>query len=400
MKKMMKVLAGTAVLLLTASSAMAAALGPHQLAADTNPCKICHDTAAGVPALRGWNGAGTGPATGWGAKAISGLCYKCHQSSGGTLTGQPADNMLNNAYATSSHQYTTANVPQAPEGTGTTAPITGSGLPYTAAAVVQLECTSCHNVHVSTSRPFNQRASFQAMCDQCHPGRVNNAPLRAAANTFTGTLHAYSTHPTRQTIADTARANVIPAASIAANLRVAIPAFPTYALGGHIEGANQVDCQTCHAVHGPTLGTPGNNDLLAIDNTTGPGGSSLCEGCHFGGLSGEQVGAVAAYVQATLPAGEFSDHPIDASVGRSFYPNGVMIPANWQTLGTPNSDRGAQLFYGGTGATAATAGAPVCSSCHDTHGGIMNTPLLRGPQPTAGFAAMDYNKSDRSHVVL
>lgn len=377
MKKMNMVVAAAAVLLLTASSAMAAALGPHQ-GPGTNPCKVCHDTAAGTPALRGWAGAGSGPATGWGAKSISGLCYKCHDSVGGTFG--PGHNMLSNAYDNVSHGYTVTDMPQASEGSAQTGMST-SGLPYVTTA--ELECTSCHNVHVSTSRPFNQRASYQAMCNACHAGRANNA----SATTEPGTLHAYSTHPTAQTLlADTARANLKLVGAIAPNLRVGTPAAPNYALGGHLNDAGgttgSIDCQTCHAVHGPTQDTPGRNDQLAIENATGAGGNALCEGCHFGGLAGEQVGSVVAYLQAGLPAGEYSDHPIDNLVNGSFYPTGNAIPANWM-LATPNLDRGAQPYFAGI--------TPACSSCHDTHGGLENTPLLRGPQPVAGFGAMNYN---------
>lgn len=386
MKRMTTLLACLAVMLLAATSAMAAALGPHMSVGATNPCKVCHDTAAGSPALRGWAGASAGPATGWGAKPISGLCYLCHSAGGGPLVGTPGHNMLANAYANNSHGYVTAAVPEAPEGSAQTG-IPASGLPYTAAAILQIECTSCHNVHVATNRPFNQRAGYQLMCDECHVGRANNT----SATTLPGTLHAYSSHPTQQVIADTARANLIPAATIAANLRVPLAAAPNYALGGHIQGADQVDCQTCHAVHGPMQGTAGNNDLLAIDNTTGANGSALCEGCHFGGIAGEQVGSVAAYLQSALGPGEFSDHPIDNLGNRTFYPTNNQLPVLWQTLGTPNLDRGAQLYFGGTGATPAAAGAPTCSSCHDTHGGIANTPLLRGPAPVQAFGAMDYN---------
>jgi len=370
--------AGSAILVsLLSAPAFGYNLGPHMADLATNPCKICHDTAAGAPALRGWAGAGAGPATGWGAKAISGLCYKCHDSVGGPFG--PGHNMLANAYADISHGFVVAAAPEEPEGakpgSGTYPSIAASGLPY--ASTVQLECTTCHNVHQAGNRPFNQRASLQELCEKCHGGRVANGALTRA---LPGLTRSYSTHPTRRALVDTARANIKAVADIAPALKVPTPAAPGWALGGHLNDTGDLDCQTCHAVHGPTQGFPGLQDLLAVDNATTDGTadpSLLCEGCHYGGAAGEQVGSVLL--------GEYSDHPIDASGNRPFYPTGVAIPAGWTAATTQNSDRGAQPFYTGVTKT------PVCSSCHDTHGGISDTPLLRGPQASGAWAPMSYN---------
>ena len=379
MKTMIKGLAGTAVLLLMASSAMAAALGPHSTNA-TNPCRTCHNTAAGTPALRGWAGAGAGPATGWGAKAISNLCYMCHTAGGGGFGGT---NQTANAYDNASHQMVIASVPEGPAGVFSSTPTTGSGLPYVGLA--QLECTSCHNVHVVTSRPFNQRASIEGLCNQCHPGRVNATAVPARTTTLTGDARTFSTHPTAQPLGDQNRANVKDVAGMAGNMKVAVAAAwsvsDPWALGGHLDAGatGNLTCQTCHAVHGPTQGTPGVANLLAIQNDNTVGGTTpaaLCEGCHFGGNAGEQVGSVV--VQAGMPAGSYSDHPIDANGNRPFYPTGVALPNTW-SIGNLNNDSGATPMYGAAGATK-----PTCQSCHDTHGGIAGTPLLRGPQDGVG----------------
>lgn len=392
--RMTKLLAAclAALFVVTAGGAAFAAdfttLGPHrQPAANNNPCKICHDTATADPRIRGWAGTGIG-AGGWSAKQISYLCYMCHQ-------GTPlysAHNMSANAYDAGAHGYTKNNtlVPRGPEGTDFTGldTITTSGLPYTNSG--ELECTTCHNVHVVTNRPFNQRADYQTLCDDCHPGRVNNASATNVSETgMTGHGGVWSTHPTRQTIADTARANLIAAASINASLRLPMgtTADGNYRLGGHIQGTDQLDCQTCHAVHGQ-YGPPavtGINDLLAIDNSTvlGTSGSVLCEGCHYGGQAGQQVGSVAGMDQATLgAAGGYSDHPMDDLGNRAFYPTSVALPAFWTD--TTDGDRVAQPLF-------AANGAPVCSSCHDMHGGLTDTPLLRGPQATGNYATVDYN---------
>jgi hypothetical protein len=363
-----------ALLVLTVVPVCAATsdLGPHD-DGTADPCKDCHNTASGNPTLRGWATTPASAPNSWWAKNISNLCYTCHQG------GQAAHDMSNNAYANSSHAFQIPDTPPQPDGSPETA-VAASKLPYTLAPSAELECTSCHNVHVAANRPFSHRTSFQLLCEACHPGRINND----SATSYPGNLvHPYETHPTRQPFADTLRANIKLEGDIDANFMNATPAAPAYALGGHLnspEGNTGLfDCQTCHAVHGPTQDMPGVEAYLSVDNNTVMAGrSALCEGCHYGGDAGEQVGSVVGQDQASLPAGEWSDHPIDALNNLSFYPTGVIIPngahvpADWSEDG-PNGDQGAQQFY------PVADGAPVCSSCHDVHGGMQGTPLLRGP---------------------
>ena len=360
-----------ASLLLLAGSANAASfanLGPHY-DATTNPCKICHDTASASPAIRGWAGSTATSGSGWSAKSLSYLCYMCHQSAP-VLAG--THNATNTAYAATSHGFLISRAPDAPEGTTESAGafISDSGLPY--AKTAGLECTSCHNVHVATARPFLNRANVQALCNTCHPGRVNNA----SAGSVTGLLGhggSWSTHPTTRTVVDTGAVNI--KAVIAAEMSYAVPAAGswTWRVGGHNATGTQgspghgVDCWTCHAVHGRDdagVAAPAGNHYLAIENNTnlGVSGSALCEGCHFGGAAGEQVGTLA--VVSPL----YSDHPIDSLANRTFYPTGTSLPVAWTQ---------AQPFFN------AGAFSPVCSSCHDVHGGIAGTPLLQWPQAAA-----------------
>jgi predicted CXXCH cytochrome family protein len=285
--------------------------------------------------------------------------------------------MSDYAYAAGVHQYTKADLPERPEGSVETA-MGVSNLPYVQGA--EMECTSCHNVHLATARPFNQRTSLQSLCGACHTGRSNNTPLRGMANILGAGVRSFSSHPTQVSAQDQGGVNI--KATIDARFRVALNAAPNYSLGGHLSaGATGVmDCTTCHAVHG-IHGSPNPNvpDLLAIDNTTVAGNaqpSALCEGCHYGGDAGEQVG--------TLTAGGavvYSDHPIDTRNNRTFYPTGAALPANWVAGATPNNDRGAQPFY----TPANGQKTPVCSSCHDVHGGIASTALLRGPQAVGNW---------------
>lgn len=346
-------------------------LGPHRRAADT-PCKICHDTASGTPALVGYSPPQCDPLSGWGSKFLSHLCYCCHDSSSGIAHDMSA-NAFDDAH---NHGYIARNLPEYPNGQPQPG-MTGSGLPYVTSE--SLECTSCHNVHEVSNRPFNQRTSYQALCDACHSGRVNNDPTTRTTVSAVGGRN-YSTHPTNQPLGDQGRAHLFDLAGIAANLKVptGAPGEGNYALGGHLNGpggdTGNIDCQTCHAVHGPTQGsTEGVAGYLAISNATPTAVATpfnLCEGCHFGGATGEPVGSG--------PAAPNTDHPIDNRGGSDFYPLGVALPAVWLN-GGPNKDRGPEAF-----STQITPGTPVCSSCHDVHGGIAGTPLLRGPNTAVG----------------
>ena len=398
-----------AVALCVPLAAQAASLGDHDDASG-NPCKRCHDTAEGVASLRGWTRAQAlgDPGTSWG-KNVSILCYYCHDGVG-TLG---ANNMIANAYSDSSHGYDydltlPTFLPYTPDGDLDSDPVTTSGMPYTDVTNLELECTSCHNVHVSDVYPFNQRGTIETLCDTCHPGRINSTPDRGAANSAAGyiargVVTGYSTHPTTIAVADVAGSVDVVAPGVIGRNDLLNYDFTTATaagkLGGHLDNltdgtSGNMTCQTCHAVHGPSQGNGGNNDLLAYDNTTNAGanGSVLCEACHEGGRDGtfNMVGLSNAGNGTTT----FGDHPIDALANRPFYPTGVEIPdgapvaANWTAVGNANNDRGAQPFY-------AAAGSPVCSSCHDTHGGIDATALLRGASVTAANAitwTFDYDE--------
>ena len=387
------------VVLTAAPAAMAAALGPHQLASDNNPCKVCHDTASGTPALRGWNGGEPTAFGDWGSKPISALCSSCHDAVGGPWPGvQEAHNMVNTAYdyLLGSHGFSLANLPLTPDG-GPQDAVTTT-LPYTNAGG-ELECTSCHNVHVSTNRPFNQRADYQLMCEECHAGRNGTAApgVSRAMPLPTGATRVYSTHPTDVSMGVTpANRTIDTVATMDATLRKDVDAIGNYlyALGGHLNGVDAtgggdvgpaLNCQTCHAVHGPigvpedANGLPGEPNLLAIDNSTGanPGAerSALCEGCHGNVTDGTQVGTPTA----PLPPGTFEeDHPMDLRDG---FAGGVVaaIPGDWSPAIT--GDSGAEPFAPDSAGTNPlnTYPQPVCSSCHDTHGGIQDSMILRGP---------------------
>ncbi len=375
----------SAALCLMASAVMAETLGYHKDSGDTNPCRVCHNSAQADPKLRGWAGSTDGPTSGtWGSKPISALCYMCHESGGGPMTGKGHD-MTTAAYLDSAHSYSTADVARTPHGASDTI-MGGSRLPYVAKA--ELECTSCHNVHVSTTQPFLQRTGYQELCSSCHSGRLGNGSNGATTHrlvtsaTSAGGRDRWSTHPTRRGMGtDINAVNLKATGAMESSMKVAINAAPNYSLGGHLSSGatGNIDCMTCHAVHGVCTATgdynPNGDQYLAIDNASGGGtfASALCEGCHYGGLAGQQVGT-----QGTSSTISYSDHPIDSLIGTDFYPTGVDFPTYWNAANAaPNYDRGHQSWYDNSGNNG-----PTCVSCHDTHGGIANTSILRGPSAT------------------
>ena len=393
MRKIVLIMAAAVMVASLAAPAMAANLGVHDTVAGVNPCKECHDTASGSAAVRGWAGAIPASASTW-AKNVSILCYYCH--SAGNTVG--ATIQAGNAYNDNNHSFPIGNAPEEPEGTTETT-IGGLTLPYVTTG--NLECTSCHNVHVFTNRPFNQRATIQTLCDECHPGRIGPAANVGTANTQGGTARAYSTHPTGMALAE---AGTTAAASIRAAYDGVFATTiagtgdtgsPGWALGGHLDGATgdagNMTCQTCHTVHGAVQGSAVSFDhYLALQNTTAPTSvqpSALCEGCHNGGEvnAGTAVGSL-----GPLVAPDFSDHPLDNQNNRTFYPAGVSIPGmpgniagiDWSPgAANTNNDGGAQGFYG-----AAGVATPVCSSCHDAHGAIPGSSILRGVSATSAGA--------------
>ena len=221
------------------------------------------------------------------------------------------------------------------------------------------------------------------MCDECHVGRVNNT----SATTQAGTLHAYTTHPTQQLLVDTARANLKPDASIAANLRIGLGAAPELLARRPPDApgtTGNIDCQTCHAVHGPTWAPPAST---TCSRSTTPRAPTARPSARAATTAATPASRSARWPRTSSPRCRPASTPTTRSTTsatrRSTRRASRSRPPG-TNLSTPNSDRGAQpLFH--------AAGAPACSSCHDTHGGLDATPLLRGPQPVAGFGAMNYN---------
>jgi hypothetical protein len=337
-------------------------------------CAECHNVSA-TAATRGWGSGLTTTTTGWYAQPITKLCYTCHASGG------PGHDVTTTAMNSANHFNRGDHAPPTPNAADNNAydnaVMTTSGLPYVTTGT--LACTSCHNVHQDTLRPFLNRAHYGAnsICDDCHPGRRSST---VGASNTQGTP-AYSTHPVEITLdngATTAASTIL--TTIDNVLATTIPGDNTWALGGHIfdtatgnpvargtSGA-RMDCSTCHAVHGAFGGTSGIEDLVAIDQQPAANtavASFLCEGCHNSVRLGGQVGAAG------------TDHPLDGYKGRTtFYPWGVALPSAWTAASVVS---GASVFYDNAGVLS-----PRCSSCHDAHGGKPTKSILRHNVVTAG----------------
>jgi len=231
---------------------------------------------------------------------IGALCYYCHGPGDAGGSGIISSN-LGNVWDEHSHGRTVAKNPDG-------AAAADQKLPYVAAAVGgAFECTTCHNVHDDTNRPFLWD-KIDRLCARCHPAR--NFVLGAASaetgewgNSFGG--NNPGSHPVGTDVFADLHGNA-PVDATMAGLGI-LPwdagLAGTHNLGPHLTGGAAqpgkgagIGCNTCHAVHGiyPEGGveTPPQPDLLVIaqgagttgEHANGAGGKSnaLCEACHRG----------------------------------------------------------------------------------------------------------------------
>jgi predicted CXXCH cytochrome family protein len=153
-----------------AGSALAGIIGsPHDIAAQKytvfgkeetqNVCDYCHVPHEAKGAAL-WP---TPPAslTGWGR--VGPLCYSCHD---GVAIVSPNVDASNTAFNPKSHGLLLSNLPQGDD-------VSGSGLPYTNGSQENIECSTCHDPHDDTNRPF-VRAALTELCQKCHKHRENS----------------------------------------------------------------------------------------------------------------------------------------------------------------------------------------------------------------------------------
>lgn len=382
-RKLLIVLLAVAAAAVLASPAQAVITGTsHALTSgNLSQCSVCHIPHGGSGA-RLWP---VTPTTGAGfVGTVSTLCASCHFSTGaygGSFTGANSDTFV---YGPLSHgvQMTIAEIPQ-----GST--LTTSGFPYTGTTgqtpptAGVMECTSCHNVHDDTNRPF-LRASLNTICSKCHSLRnyQSGTDSSGSGSTFgaAGTSVRYGnmgSHPVGTDITGDV--------TVAGNSPITFPAQATlvmnatannWGLGGHLStdgDTGGVNCTTCHAVHGiqadtgettpPADQIPTANMLLFTQASTGDEGEGsgrsvangnggynrFCEECHTGT---DPTGYGMANSNPN-PGGTIYTHPVDEMNAQ--YDAGVTaFPANWPVGG------------GMTAGTNVTP-IPICESCHTPH---------------------------------
>ncbi len=313
-------------------------------------CSQCHvPHKAGAEKLFGITST---PATGWMASTqpISLVCFYCHNGGSTFVRGGGGAQEVNPFGATNKHGYTVATL----TGMGDIASLPGD-VPVQTADIIK--CTSCHDVHTNTNRPFLRyqvgtgSTNLGTHCAKCHPNRLNDATF-GTANT--------GNHPTNMALADTngGASPMQTAINGAFSIAIANPASISagnWDLGGHRANGTATgnfNCATCHAVHANETANyaaadgatqvqteiTGNNNLLVLSQTVATTATAepVCIGCH--GFT----------MQAGPGATTTFSHPIGTAAN------------TWGLTGFSTANG---YIWGNDGTNAII----ICESCHDIH---------------------------------
>jgi len=346
---------------------------PHDIAAQKytmlgraeekrNVCNFCHvpHKAKGArlwatlpPSLKGWGKVGP-------------LCYSCHD---GVTIVSPDVDASNTAFNPKSHGLDLDKLPAGDD-------VSGSGFPYTTDNEEHIiECSTCHNPHDNTNRPF-LRTPINEICEKCHKNRENSG---YAMN------NAEGTHPVHKLPKDEVEgASPI---DVVEDFKVDFPLpYPSengkytvgvhWTLGGHLsEGKDgTIECTTCHNVHGKERVGPLTGKLLALDPVK-EDSDVFCEGCHRG-KRGDDIGSP----PYPNPGGTElirTYHPADNEQGNG---QGRIVeitePTGWQ--------------FG-------KGGEILCTTCHKPHSALKGSPILRPMTESATFCEECHNKPFSHH---
>lgn len=365
-------------MVLAASVAMAAVSGsPHEYGSGAayGMCEVCHVPHNATGSKRLWQAAPLVAAGNWETSTVGQLCGTCHYT-GGALNpvnnrfGTPPSEQDGNAYYASAHGRSMNTLTVTLGDTQDTL----VGKPYMTAA--NIECTSCHNPHDHTVRPFLRNnantapGTITGVCADCHLNRYNTTVTNPALP-----LTSADMHPMNITYQDIALNNGTyfqepPAAGVRTLVlaKTAAGAASTWPLGGKFEGAltaatapgawiggANIGCGTCHAVHldAARAGAAAGDDslhLLAINND-GAANAALCEGCHGGPASGQPVGTTAG------------DHPINKAINPG--DGGPSIDLWFNTVGS--TSRVERHTVASDAWPRGSTGNVICTSCHTAH---------------------------------
>lgn len=347
---------------------------PHDIAAQgytrlddkdkmkSSVCNYCHvpHKAKGArlwattpPSLKGWGEVGP-------------LCYSCHD---GVAIVSPNVDASNTAFNPRSHGLKIDDLPDGDD-------VSKSGLPYTGGAASQdIECSTCHNPHDNTNRPF-VRANINELCEKCHQRRENSGY---------GETNAESTHPVHKAPQD--EVGDPSPIDVQEDFRVGFPReYPSeggkdtpgvhWTLGGHMSGGGDgtMECVTCHSVHGKEQIGPQSDKLLSLDPVM-EFSNEFCEGCHRG-MRGDGLS------QPSFPNPGGTEiartyHPVDNDTGNG---EGRIVP-----IAEPEG------WVFGEGGTV------LCTTCHKPHDALANSPILRPTVNSETFCESCHAENMFSH---
>ncbi len=367
----------------------------HDLTAGAQgACSTCHVPHKSVGSRLWPKAVGSATTTDYGEVGL--LCYYCHGVGGGASFPNAVQNniMLKASQASHSHGILAANIPAG--GNNLT---NATDLPYVAQSSIQ--CTSCHNVHDDTARPF-LRKNYDILCQDCHSQRTYNnsdgPTAQFGAWTLTGANsvgdnNASGSHPVGSNITGNVSGGASPINfALTPYINLARSAtIDNWVLGGHLGNNGGVMCGSCHAPHGVDMDDEPavaalhpTNDILVFDqgeagaaedggaaNGNGLTNDKLCESCHYTtattfnsgtganysvtswnvtGAGGTDAGT--NYAKQPNPGATAYTHPVD-DLGTSAGNIVTAFPTGWPT--------------GSNTGTNISAPNVICESCHTPH---------------------------------
>jgi hypothetical protein len=302
---------------------------------------------------------------------ISRICSTCHNASGGNFIDSTRVTVA--MYNDNAHNDVVANM----TGWGDNASLSGVRLSTDS---LKLECTSCHDPHETSRRPFLKYTSaagdIHGNCVTCHINR-NNETTGGTGNSIPwndGTNSGdASQHPTEKNMSgdnpgdqaeewQTTINSAFTTAPVTNTSQDVVTAGSGYwSSKGKYSPGSAVGCQTCHAVHGVESGAGGATGTVSFHNQTQKGtgvvvlamdrtptsSSPFCQGCHL-------------ETDLVTPAG--AEHPVNT------------LEDNWNVDVQVASTTWAQYW---TWPIQSTQYTIVCETCHDVHYGTDNTAILR-----------------------
>ncbi len=347
--------------------------------AKTGKCGACH-IPHGAQGKRLWPVTVTSQSMFTGEVAV--LCAYCHDSAGGAgLSAAYSDSFV---FGLNSHGVM-MSTSTAPYGQ------VANSFPYAGSLNDgHIECTSCHNVHDDTNRPF-LRSDIDTLCSVCHGDRMWAAGIAKEGSAIIGSsvfawgasvtymgANNNGSHPVGSDV--TTDQGVDSPISIPNWFKEPKNAIAQqWSLGGHLSGTGVV-CVTCHDVHGlqedsqdlTPFGlaavTPNTNMLTVsqtsvligrdVANGTGDPRNYLCEACHDGHEPGTSYASPnvvwndldSTAVKYSNPGATTFGHPVDSMASISGTSWVTAFPVSWPSGNNTQTDPN-----------------PICESCHAPH---------------------------------